>query len=59
MSGNPDSTASHRHPGHHPLFIAVAALVAFRLTSGAKTDRVEPDLTVGTMAPSSRISTYG
>ncbi|HMZ55510.1 MAG TPA: efflux RND transporter periplasmic adaptor subunit [Nitrospira sp.] len=51
MSGNP----IRRHPIVTLgiiLFIAVAALVAFRLTSGAKTDpRKNRILTVGTMAP--------
>ncbi len=51
MSGNP----IRRHPIVTLgliLFVAVAALVAFRLTSGAKTDpRKNRILTVGTMAP--------
>ena len=51
MSGNP----IRRHPIVTLgiiVFIAVAALVAFRLTSGAKTDpRKNRILTVGTMAP--------
>ena len=51
MSGNP----IRRHPIVTLgiiLFIAVAALVAFRLTSGAKTDpRKNRILTVGTMVP--------
>ena len=51
MAGNP----IRRHPIVTLgiiLFIAVAALVAFRLTSGAKTDpRKNRILTVGTMAP--------
>ncbi len=51
MSGNP----IRRHPIVTLgliLFVAVAALVAFRLTSGAKTDpRRNRILTVGTMAP--------
>jgi len=51
VSGNP----IRRHPIVTLgiiLFIAVAALVAFRLTSGAKTDpRKNRILTVGTMAP--------
>ncbi len=51
MSGNP----IRRHPIvilGLILFVAVAALVAFRLTSGAKTDpRKNRILTVGTMTP--------
>ena len=51
MSGNP----IRRHPIVTLgliLFVAVAALVAFRLTSGAKTDpRKNRILTVGTMTP--------
>ena len=51
MSGNP----IRRHPIVTLgiiLFVAVAALVAFRLTSGAKTDpRKNRILTVGTMSP--------
>ena len=51
MSGNP----IRRHPIVTLgliLFVAVAALVVFRLTSGAKTDpRKNRILTVGTMAP--------
>jgi len=51
VSGNP----IRRHPIVTLgiiLFVAVAALVAFRLTSGAKTDpRKNRILTVGTMAP--------
>ena len=51
MAGNP----IRRHPIVTLgiiLFIAVAALIAFRLTSGAKTDpRKNRILTVGTMAP--------
>ena len=54
MSGNP----IRRHPIVTLgliLFVAVAALVAFRLTSGAKTDpRKNRILTVGTMAPIKR-----